>query len=145
MAITEEMHIECAPATAFDLMADVRNVTRWNSSVSSAELTSNEPIGEGSQFLTVNKIQEQDIAITAFDRPRRVDFTVSGPRMDIPTTFTFTEADGGTALVGSFDVRPKGLMSFFFPLLKPMVRRELSKQHVKFKQLCESQAQSDDS
>jgi hypothetical protein len=32
MAITEELHIDCPPTTAFDLMADVRNVTRWNDS-----------------------------------------------------------------------------------------------------------------
>lgn len=39
MRITEDLHIECAPATAFDLMADVRNETQWNDDVSRAELT----------------------------------------------------------------------------------------------------------
>jgi hypothetical protein len=104
-------------------------------------LTSDEPIGQGSQFITVNKIQQQEIAITRFDRPERLDFTVRGKRMDIPTTFTFAEVDGGTTLIGEFDIRPKGLMSVLFPLLRPMVRRELSKQHANFKKLCEAQAQ----
>jgi hypothetical protein len=144
MAITEELHIDCPPTTAFDLMADVRNVTRWNDSVSRAELTSDEPIGQGSQFFTVNRVQQQEVTITTFDRPERLDFTASGKRMDIPTTFTFAETDGGTTLVGVFDVRPKGLMSVLFPLLSPLVRRELSKQHANFKELCETQAQSDD-
>ena len=56
-----------------------------------------------------------------------------------------TETDGGTTLIGTFDIRPKGVMSVLFPLLKPMVRRELSRQHERFKQLCESEAQLDDS
>jgi hypothetical protein len=34
MAITEELHIDCAATTVFDLMADARNETRWNGSVS---------------------------------------------------------------------------------------------------------------
>ena len=51
---------------------------------------------------------------------------------------------GGTTLIGAFDVRPKGLMSVLFPLLRPMVRRELSKQPANFKKLCETHAQSDD-
>ena len=37
-------------------MADVRNVTRWNESVSRAELTSDDPIGHGSQFFTVKAL-----------------------------------------------------------------------------------------
>ncbi len=60
--------------------------------------------------------------------------------MDIPTTFTFAETNGGTTLVGAFEVRPKGLMSVLFPLLKPLMRRELVKQHTNFKKLCETQA-----
>lgn len=140
MAITEEMRIQCPSATVFDLMADVRNVTRWNEGVSRAELTGNEPIGRGSQFLTVNKIQEQEITITEFDRPQRLAFTVTGKRMDIPTTFTFAETEGETVLTGTFDIQPKGFMSIVFPLLRPLVRRELASQHANFKRLCETQA-----
>ena len=140
MEFTEEMHIDCPSDTVFDLMADVRNVTRWNDSVSQAELTSSEPIGQGSRFITVNKIQQQDVTITTFDRPERLDFTVTGKRMDVPSTFTFAEADGGTTLVFAFDLQPKGLMSVLFPLLKPMIRRDLKKHHANFKKLCETQA-----
>ena len=37
-------------------MADVRNVTHSNDSVSRAELTSDDPIGHGSQFFTVKAL-----------------------------------------------------------------------------------------
>jgi hypothetical protein len=29
MTIPEDLQIDCAPATAFDLMADARNETQW--------------------------------------------------------------------------------------------------------------------
>lgn len=143
MKITEELYIDCPRTTAFDLMADVRKVTEWNDDVSRAELTSGEPIGQGSQFIAVNRIQQQEITITTFDRPQRLDFDVSGKRMDVPTSFTFEESDGGTMLGMAFDARPKGLLKVLFPLLSPMMRRQLAKQHNNFKKLCESQAQSD--
>lgn len=105
-------------------------------------MTTDEPIGQGSQFVTVNKIQQQEVAITKFDRPERLDFEVTGKRMDIPTTFTFWETDRRTTLIGEFDVHPKGLMSVLVPLLRPMIRRDLAKHHASFKKLCETQAQS---
>jgi hypothetical protein len=59
--------------------------------------------------------------------------------MDISATFTFAEADGGTELDGSFDFRTKGLVKVMFPLLAPMIRRDLPKQAASFKALCERQ------
>jgi len=142
MEIIEELHIDCPPTTAFDPMADVRTVTRRNDTVSLAELTSDEPIGQGSRFITVNEFQRQEVTITTFDRPERLAFSVSGKRMDIPTTFTFAETDGGTMLRGVFNIRPKGLMSVLVPLLSPLIRRELSKQHANFEKLCETETQA---
>lgn len=84
MTITEDLQIRCPPATAFDVLADVRNETQWNADVSKAELTTDEPIGQGSRFITEH---------------------------------------------GKF------------PLLRPMIRRGMVKQHQNLKALCESQAQ----
>jgi hypothetical protein len=30
MTLSEQLHVNCPPAMAFDLFADVRNITRWN-------------------------------------------------------------------------------------------------------------------
>ena len=108
MTITEELHINCPRSAAFDLMADVRKITRWNGGASRAEMTSEEPIGQGSQFITVNRGQELESTITTFDRPERLEFDVTGK-----------------------------LMSVLFPVLSPLIRRDLRKQHAKFKELCE--------
>jgi hypothetical protein len=139
MAFAMHEHVACPPEKAFDLMADARNEAKWNSQVSSSELLSGEPVGPGSRFRTVNRREPYDATITEYDRPNRLGFEVSGKRMDISATFTFAEADGGTELDGSFDFRPKGLVKVMFPLLAPMIRRDLPKQAASFKALCERQ------
>ena len=142
MTITEEMHIDCPPATAFDLMADVRKLTDWNDGASRAEMASAGPIGQGSRFVAVNRGQEMESTITRFDRPERLDFSVTGKAMDVAAMFRFTEAGAGTTLLIEFQPHPKGIMNILFPVLKPLIRRDLAKQHLKFKDFCESHTQS---
>jgi len=142
MAITEEVHIDCPPAAAFDLMADVRKLTDWNEGASRAEMTSAEPIGQGSRFLAVNRGQEMESTITRFDRPERLGFSVTGKAMDVAAVFRFTEAGAGTTLFMEFQPYPKGIMKILFPVLRPLIRRDLTKQHLKFKDFCESQTQT---
>jgi uncharacterized protein YndB with AHSA1/START domain len=142
MTIKEELHIDCPPAMAFDLMADVRHLTTWNDAASRAELIGSEPIGNGSRFIAVNRGQEAESTIVVFDRPDHLEFEVLNKRLDVAATFTFTEEDGRTRLNITFEPRPKGLMSALFPILKPLIRRDLAKQHLKFKDFCETRAKS---
>lgn len=142
MSITEEMHVNCPPATAFDLMADVRKLTEWNEGASKAEMTTAGPIGQGSRFIAVNRGQEMESTITTFDRPERLEFSVTGKAMDVSGAFHFTEAGAGTTLFIEFQPHPKGIMKILFPVLKPLIRRDLAKQHLRFKAFCESQTQS---
>lgn len=142
MTFTEDLRIECAPSTACDLLADVRNETHWNDGVSQADLVTDEPVGLGSQFVTdhgspLGKIES---TITAFDRPGHLEFEATSKRMDMAISFTFTAADSGTLVRGTFDPKPKGVMAVLFPLLRPMIRRVMTKQHQHLKALCETQA-----
>ena len=141
MAITEQLQIDCPPATAFDLMADVRKLTDWNEGASKAEMTSAGPIGQGSRFEVVNRGQTMESTITRFDRPEHLDFSVTGKAMDVAAEFRFTEVGAGTTLFIEFQPRPKGIMKVLFPVLRPLIRRDLAKQHLKFKDFCESHAQ----
>ena len=143
MTITEDLDIECAPTTAFDLMADVRNEMKWNDDVSRAELTTDSPIGQGSQFVTSHgsPLGQIESTITTFERPERLEFSAISKRMDLAISLTFTETATGTLLHGAFDPKPKGIMAVLFPLLRPMIRRDMAKQHQNFKALCESQPQ----
>ncbi len=62
--------------------------------------------------------------------------------MDLAIAFTFTETASGTLVHGEFDPKPKGIMAVLFPVLCPMIRRGMAKQHQNFKALCEAQGQS---
>ena len=145
MAITETMHIECPPEAAFDLMADVRRLTDWNEGATRAEMTSAGPIREGSRFVAVNRGQEMESTITRFDRPERLDFSVTGKVMDVTAAFRFAEAGSATTLAIEFQPHPKGVMKILFPVLRPVIRRDLRNQHLKFKDNCESERQTHNS
>jgi hypothetical protein len=136
--ITEVMHIKCPAAKAFDLMADARNETRWNSGVSKVELTSGEPIGEGTQFMVVDKRGRHDAKITAHKRPEELSFVIHDARMDVDIDYVLTEANGVTTMTGTFNAKGKGLMRFLLPLLVPLIRRDLAKEHARFVRLCET-------
>ena len=137
MPFHAEQHINCSTERAFDLMADARNEKTWNSQVSRSDLLSGEPVGLGSRFSTVNRGQEYAATISIYERPHRVAFAVAGKQMDISASFDMHEHDGTTHMLGEFDFRPKGPMRFVFPLLAPMVKRDLQKQSASFKTLCE--------
>lgn len=142
--ITEDLRIHCPRAAAFDLMADPRNETRWNEGVSRAELTTGEPVGLGSKFVTDHgsPLGQIESTITVFERPDRLEFEATSRRMDLAISFTFTDADSETLVHGTFDAKPKGVMAVLFPLLRPMIRRDMAKQHQHFKALCEGQSPS---
>ena len=133
MTIREELHIDCPPETAFDLMADVRKITEWNDGVSRAEMRTTQPIGRGSTFVAVNRGQEMESTITTFDRPERLDFAVKSKAMDVAGAFRFNSVPSGTELVIEFQPSPKGVMKLLFPVLKPVIQRDLVRQHLKFK------------
>lgn len=141
MPITEDMHIDCPPVVVFDMIADVRHETEWNDGVSKAALISGEPVGNGTRFMTVHgrPLGEIESTITTFERPSLLEFSATSKRMDLAVSFAFTESGSGTDVHGTFDPRPKGIMALLFPLLRPMIRRDMAKQHQNLKALCESQ------
>ncbi len=136
--LTEVLNINCHPAMAFDLMADVRHITEWNAGASHCEMLTDEPIGAGTRFVTVNRGQEMSSKITTYDRAQHLEFAVESKAMDVQATFLFSEAGSGTQLDIQFEPRPKGIMKVLFPLLRPLIRRDLIKQHIKFKTYCET-------
>ncbi|MGI9646699.1 MAG: SRPBCC family protein [Ilumatobacteraceae bacterium] len=138
-SFSEELHIDSASTTVFDLLADARNEVQWNEGVSRVELVTGEPIGEGSQFVVEDKRGEHEVAITVFERPEHLEFALKGKQMDVAISFTFTESDGTTTADGSFDARPKGIMKALLPVLLPLIKRDIAKQHLNFKKLCEAQ------
>ena len=118
------------------MLADLRNDTQWNSRVSSAELRSAEPIGLGSRFAMVNGGSQYDVTITSYDRPSELVFEASG-KPDLTIAYTFTPTSDGTQLDSDFDFRPSGVLKLLFPLLAPVIRRDVPRQFASLKALCE--------
>jgi uncharacterized protein YndB with AHSA1/START domain len=134
--VTTTTLIACPPEDVFETLADLRNDTQWNSRVSSAELLSPEPIGPGSQFALVNGGTAYDVTITTHERPSRLVFEARG-KPDLTITYALTPTGEGTALESDFDFRPSGALKVLFPLLAPVIRRDVPKQHASLKALCE--------
>ena len=80
-----------------------------------------------------------EVTITGFDRPHRISFVVRGAQMDVDIDIAFSEVDGVTTIAGTFDATTRGLMTLLFPLLKPLIRRQIAKEHVNFVKLCEAE------
>ena len=132
------MHIKCPATRAFDLMADARNEIRWNSGVSEVELQSDEPIGQGTKFSVADKRGRHIVTITAYNRPESLSFVVKDAKMDVDIGYALSEVDGIMTMTGRFNAKGKGLMRFLLPLLVPLIRRDLAKEHAHFVRLCEN-------
>jgi uncharacterized protein YndB with AHSA1/START domain len=134
--VTTTTRIACPPEQVFDTLADLRNETRWNSRVSTAELRSTESIGPGSRFAIVNGGTPYDVTITTYDRPSRLVLEATG-KPDLTIAYTFTPTGEGTQLESEFDFRPKGALRLLFPLLAPVIRRDVPKQYASLSALCD--------
>ena len=136
MRVTATTRIACPPEKVFGMLADVRNDTQWNSRVSSVELLSAEPIGPGSHFAMVNGGTAYDVTITTYEPPSRLVLEASG-KPDLTIAYAFTPTAEGTELESDFDFRPSGALKVLFPLLAPVIRRDVPRQHASLKALCE--------
>jgi len=138
MIVDTQVSVARPRQEVFDLMADARNETAWNSQVTSSELVSEEPIGQGARFVTVNRGQSYDATVTTYDRPNEIAFDVVGKTLRIVGSFSFSDAGEGTLLRANFDMQPLGYMKVLLPLMAPLVRRDFPKQLRSFKAFCES-------
>src|SRR5262249_55521273 len=114
----------------------LRNDLEWNSRFSKAELVSGEPIGQGSNFAIVNGGTPYDVTLTTYDRPRLLVVEARG-NPDLTIKYTLTPSGEGTELRSEFDFRPRGVLRALFPLLGPVIRRDVPKQYTSLKALCE--------
>jgi uncharacterized protein YndB with AHSA1/START domain len=137
MNFTVESDVARPPAEVFDRLADARNEPSWNSQVSRSELLSDEPIGQGSRFVTVNRGKPYDSTITTHRPPDQLVYEVTGTQLDITVAFTVTPRGDGAHIVGKYDFRPKGAMKLMFPMMQPAVRKDLAKQSQNFVEFCE--------
>ncbi len=120
----------------FDMLADMRNETQWNSGVSAAELRSDEPVAGGARFHVVNNKTPYEVTLQTYDRPSRLVFEATG-KPDVTITYELTPSAAGTEVAGELVFRPRGLFVPLFAVLAPVIRRDVRKQFASLKSLCE--------
>jgi uncharacterized membrane protein len=134
--VNVEVDIDRPREQVFDAMADARNEPTWNSQVSRTELLTPEPIGQGTQFTTVNRGQAYTATLTSYQRPDAMRFDVVGKTMTITGTLAFSEHSGRTRMSGAFDMQPRGFMKLMLPLMAGAVRKDFPRQMTRFKEFC---------
>jgi hypothetical protein len=123
-----EGRINRPPSEIFDLLADVRNELRWHRDVRSVEKETPGEIGAGTVFRARYRgLGETRVEHTEFDRPRLLGVAADARPMSIRLRFTFSEADGGTAIRCEAEAAFKGARRALEPLFAPLFRKELRK------------------
>jgi hypothetical protein len=124
MAVIENsVQIERSPEEVFDYLVDMRNELEWNPDVQSMAKTSDDPIGVGTKFLAKWKQSKLiEVECIRFERPYRWAYSNGGP-LTVVFDITLTPQGNATLLASRFDVRPRGLMQLFFPIILRQLKR----------------------
>ncbi|MCA1647733.1 MAG: SRPBCC family protein [Chloroflexi bacterium] len=106
-------------------MADIRNDSAWNPRVVRIEKSSVGQIAAGTTFRGVYKgLGSLETELLDYQRPTRLHFRSSGPRMRLTGTFTFTSTPHGTSLVLQAELQPQGLFKLLEPAMAPVLKRQ---------------------
>lgn len=112
----------------FDFVADERHEPLYNPEMLRCELTSEEPIGLGSEFNAVmlmrGKRVPMSIQFTGYDRPRVLASVSRVPNMDIEGRLTFESVPQGTRMRWSWNLTPHGFLGLLTPLVTRMGRQQ---------------------
>ena len=76
------------------------------------------------------------MTITTYDRPSRLVLEASG-KPDLTIAYTLTPTAMRTELESDFAFHARGALKVLFPLLAPVIRRDVLKQYASLKALCE--------
>jgi hypothetical protein len=124
MAVIENsVQIDRSPEEVFDYLVDLRNELEWNPDVQSMVKITDDPIGVGTKFLAKWKQSKLiEVECIGFERPYRWSYSNGGP-LTVVFDITLTPHGNATLLASRFDVRPRGLMQLFFPIVLRQLKR----------------------
>ena len=109
----------------FDFLADIRNEAAWNPRVVRIDKTSDGPISAGTTFQGQYKgIGPLHTELVEYERPRRLSFRSSGPRMRIAGTFILSAVPGESNVALNADLEPQGPFRLLAPLMAPLIKRQ---------------------
>jgi carbon monoxide dehydrogenase subunit G len=109
----------------FDFLADIRNEAAWNPRVVRIDKTSDGSIGAGTIFHGLYKgIGPLRTELVEYERPGRLSFRSSGPRMRIAGTFVLSVVQGESSVALNADLEPQGPFRLIAPLMAPLIKRQ---------------------
>jgi carbon monoxide dehydrogenase subunit G len=122
-AIENSVQIDRSPEEVFDYLIDLRNELEWNPDVQSMVKITDDLIGVGTKFLAKWKQSKLiEVECIRFERPYRWTYSNGGP-LTVVFDVTLTPQGNATLLASRFDVRPRGLMQLFFPIILRQLKR----------------------
>jgi uncharacterized protein YndB with AHSA1/START domain len=140
--ITGEIVIAAPAGQVFDMVADERNEPRYNPRITRAEKTSPGPVGTGTRFTAqprgTGAAGIMTVEILDYDRPRRLVTAIRSSYLDVNGTLTFDQADGGTRMRWSWDMRLRGAMRALSPVVRAIGPRWEHRNWAGLKQFMES-------
>lgn len=124
MAVIENsVQIDRSSEAVFDYLVDLRNELEWNPDVQSMAKITDDPIGVGTKFLAKWKQSKLiEVECIRFERPYRWAYSNGGP-LSVIFEVTLTPQGSGSLLFSRFDVRPRGLIQLFFPIILRQLKR----------------------
>jgi hypothetical protein len=131
-------------AEVFEFVADARNRPSWDGSVVTEELTSAEPIRQGTTVHTrlrsMGRELDYDWVVTSFEPP--VGMVVTSTVGPLPTTLTYLLTDLGHATRVEFSVvgRPTGALRLLRPAMARSTQRNLDRSFARLQQVLEARA-----
>jgi uncharacterized protein YndB with AHSA1/START domain len=129
--------IRKSPEKVFDYLADITRHGEWSPKAYKATALTDGPVGVGSKYRSVGWLpgdanHENEVEVTAYERPRRFSFTAMDRGQAFKSDFTLTPTDSGTK-VERVTVMPKppGFVGVVFPVffslvVKPAVQKGMN-------------------
>jgi uncharacterized membrane protein len=140
MKFTVEVEVNRPADVVFGHIADNRNEPIWNTRISKVEMTSPEPVGKGSTFLSTNRGTQSLVTLAEYNRPESLSYSVRGKEMDIDARVRVDSKSPDTAVVtAEYNLMSKGFFKVVLPLMAPMLRKAFSGELKNFKSFSEAQ------
>jgi hypothetical protein len=126
--ISGEILINQSVELVFDYVADQRNEPVYNPRMLHSEKITDGPIGVGTRFRATAQSGRREIEmlieVTEYQRPSRFGSRTTMSSADVDGGLAFEPLNGATRMSWSWDVRPKGSLRFFAPLVARLGRRQ---------------------
>jgi len=135
MATTQiTFDLDVPPETVFDYIADVRNELRWQRDLKRADKVTGGPVGEGTIFETDYRLfGPMRLELKDVRRPEHLVFVGEGPRMSMRFVMDVAPRNGGSRVGFEIEMRPRGALRPFAPLLRVGLPREMAKRPAQFR------------